>query len=356
LLANDSFEVFMSGEGSIGAWCVHKDGMQGCTAELHFNYWRLGGDPYFTGKDGNLRDFVEIGVWLTQPSKIEKVRLFLPTALEARAVMDCGHYFAVVEIAQGIFNEPLTCNVQSRPHSVNLMRGHVTYCRVHNFLDDNGTPDSSQLEIFEINEGAILTITRRALDEVCSGLTADTPAYFRLRAYVTREMAPFVHILRPRDRFFQSGFNVIEYLDFRLNEARTLPLRVESEMRADAGQKPPVPFTRIAFLTALPVSSDLILTSKQSHKNRLLEHDFWNQYVPSGIPDGMMVYHWRADDGDGIEDFSAFIKMQTRRTSNRIVIIYVGTAFLFGVLGNLSASMIEKGLGKIWSIAQKCVQ
>jgi hypothetical protein len=58
----------------------------------------------------------------------------------------------------------------------------------------------------------------------------------------------------------------------------------------------------------------------------------------------MMVYHWREIDPAGIKDFSAFVKMQTRRTGRQILNNYLIIAFAFGVLGNLTASAIEPAL------------
>jgi hypothetical protein len=260
--------------------------------------------------------------------------------MEKSAIEDCAPYYAKVDIAQGIFNEPLTSNSRRGPPSVELMKDGAFFCRIHIFMTENGSIDPGQLEVTESSDGALLTITRRAVDEVCTNLPAGHPAYFRLRVYVEKK-EPFVRTITPKDRYFQSGFEEVEYLDFRLNEARTLPTRVESLMRADGAGERPVPLTRVAFLTAIPVLADLTLSSRQPHKSRLLEHNFWNEYVPSGIPDGMMVYHWREDKPNGVEDFSAFVKLQTRRTGRQILKNYLMIAFAFGVLGNLTASAIE---------------
>jgi hypothetical protein len=329
----------MSSDGSVAVWCVHRPGATECKAEVHCNYWRVAGDVEFKGKNGKVRDFLEIGIWLTQPLLVEKVNLFLPQPIEKSAIEDCAPYYGRVDIAQGIFNEPLTSNSRRGPPSVELMKDGTPFCRIHVFIKDNETIEPDQLDISEISDGVLLTITRHAIDEVCTNLSPGCPAYFRLRVYIEKK-EPFVRTITPRDRYFQSGFEEIEYVDFRLNEARTLPIRVESLMRADSGGGQRVPLTRVAFLTAIPVLADLTLSSRQLHKSRLLE-PFWNEYVPSGIPDGMMVYHWREDKPEGVEDFSAFVKMQTRRSGRQILKNYLMIAFAFGVLGNLTASAIE---------------
>src|SRR4051812_36202441 len=84
----------------------------------------------------------------------------------------------------------------------------------------------------------------------------------------------------------------------------------------------------VAFLTAIPVQSELSASKESAHKFRLLEHDPWSNYVPSGIPEGMMVYHWKREKTDGIADFSAFVKLQTRRSGRNTLTKYLIIAFL----------------------------
>jgi hypothetical protein len=212
----------MSSDGSVAVWCVHRQGAAGCTAEIHCNYWRVAGDVEFKGKNGKVRDFLELGIWLSEPTLIEKVNLFLPQPLAKTAIEDCGPYFANVDIAQGIFNEPLTSNSRKGPQSVELIKNDGnSFCRIHIFMMENGAPDPHQLEVSDIADGTLLTITRQAIDEVCTNLAVGSAAYFRLRMYVGKK-EPFVGTITPRDRFFHSGFEEIEYVDFRLNEARTL--------------------------------------------------------------------------------------------------------------------------------------
>lgn len=336
----------MSNDGSVAVWCVHRDGANGATAEIHCNYWRVAGDAEFKGRNGRVRDFIELGIWLSQPTLVDKVTLFLPLSLSAHAIEDCGPYFANVDLAQGIFNEPLTSASRRGPQCIEMIKDEAPYCRVHIFMKENGGLDPRHLALSQNSDGTLLTITRQAIDEVCTNLAAASPAYFRLRMYI-EEKDPFIRTITPRDRLFHSGFEEVEYVDLRLNEARTLPNRVESLMLADGVGKAPVIINKVAFLTAVPVLAEVTLSSRLLHKSRLLEHNFWNEYVPSGIPDGMMVYHWREQEKAGIKDFSAFVKMQTRRTSRQILKNYLLIAFLFGVLGNLTASGIEPSLTSV---------
>jgi hypothetical protein len=148
-----------------------------------------------------------------------------------------------------------------------------------------------------------------------------------------------------------SGYDQIEYLDFRLNEARTLPSKVENRM---AGDQPlgAATIKLVAFLTAVPVSAELSVAHSEFHKMRLLENHIWSAYAP-GIPPGMVVYHWKrvARPGKAIIDFSAFVKLQIRRSSRSILLKYLLFAFLFGVFGNLAASGIEPYVSALFNAA-----
>ena len=171
----------------------------------------------------------------------------------------------------------------------------------------------------------------------------------------SEKVNPFIKVIPPLDRHLHSGHQEIEYIDFRMNEARTLPPAIENRMGADRATGGAIDFKLVAFLTAVPVHSELSASSAPSHKMRLLEKN-WDDYVDLDLPVGMAVYHWKreaevvrganaqaAPSLVPIKDFSAFVKLLTRRSSWKIVIIYLTLAFALGLLGNLTASWLEVG-------------
>jgi hypothetical protein len=343
----------MATQGSMAAWCTHRTGEADASAEIHFNYWRVTQKSrFFWQKLSPSRDFVEVGVLVTNPSKIETIQIFLPFEVGDDGIKDCGPLFGRVRIAQGIFNEALTCNLATNPHRVDLLLEKDLYCRVHLFPASGDKIDARQLARTSESEGTLLIISRTALDQVCISLPQDGRAYFRLRAFLPENNPrPFISVMTPQDRWLQSGYEEIECVDFRLNEARTLPQTVESLMR---GSELPVPLTKVAFLTAIPVAAELAGTSLTTHKNRVLEHAIWNEYVTDGLTTDMMVYHWRSGKGT-VDDFSAFVKLRIRRTSVKILLTYLGIAFIFGVAGNLFASRIDAWFSSKDSIPAKQV-
>jgi hypothetical protein len=338
----------MPNNGTIAVWCVPRVGSSPTEIEAHFNYWRLAGDKAFKRKSPKpVVDFVEVGVLVTNIEQVESISIYVPVAVSRGRVADCAPYLANAEFAQGIFNEVLavTTPAAGGPHCVVLLsQNRDIFCRVHTFPVGQNGIEPSELEIAAQNEGSVLTITAAAIREACLHLAPPAPVYFRLRLYLKegRDENPFVKVILPRDRLFQSGFDEIEYIDFRMNEARTLPIPIEHRMRLDRSRGAPIAFRLVAFLTAVPVHSELSVSNTPSHKMRLLERS-WNGYVESGIPEGMVVYHWKRvpEPAKPITDFSAFVKLQTRRSSVPILLKYLAIAFVFGLAGNLTASWLS---------------
>ncbi|MBA8838429.1 hypothetical protein [Ochrobactrum sp. RH2CCR150] len=329
--------------GSMAVWCLANGDVASTNMETHFNFWRIAGDKDFKGRPQcPARDFLEIGLLIKNPASIERINIYLPVDVERKSIQDAGVQLAQTSVAQGIFNEKLQCVVTPAPARIELKNGDNLFCRVHKFIEQGGYLDASHLSLEKFSDGTLLSIERAAIDSVSDQIKADESIYFRLRIYLpSGKSSPFIHVITPLDRKFQSGFEEIEYIDFRFNELRTLPPQVENKIRADEKQGK-ININLVAFLTAFPVHSELSASSIQWHKNRLLEHDPWNEYVPSGIPGGMVVYHWKKEskDGTGVADFSSFVKLHTRRSGRKILLTYLAVAFFFGLLGNLAASCV----------------
>ena len=339
---------------SIAVWCAERSGSAKTEYEVHANYWRLSGDADFVRKAGNVSDLLEIGVRVDDPGAVDHIGIFLPFKVLRAEVEDCSRYFADTAIAQGIFNDVLrvTTAGPGGPRCIELSGPSGPLCRVHCFSTNTGSGIArAELDVQDEASGTLLTISRSALAAAAAAAgAAPADAYFRLR--VPTSGGGLLTVLRPRDHALQSGYEVIEYIDFRLNEARTLPTTVEARMRGVGTNAAELKL--VAFLTAVPILSSIAVSSSQSHKMRVLEHDLWTPYVPGQLPKDMMVYHWKRErglapgqtgasrlPGPPIQDFSAFIKMSTRRTGRRTLVLYLVIAFLFGVFGNLCASFIE---------------
>lgn len=291
---------------------------------------------------------------LTRPKLVDEVKIYFPEKIERNAISDCSPYFKDPLICQGIFNEPLKIT----DHGVGGMRcfeltneiSSLPFCCIHKFLQNGAEIDQSELELNYKSDGTILTIRSSAMSDYHSQDEASSvPLYFRLRIVVPSQN-PFVKSINTSERFFQSGFEQVEYVDFRLNEARTLPNNIEVMMKNERASRGRVELTTVAFLTAIPITSQLSTSSSQPHKFRILEDRIWNKYISGGIPSGMLVYHWKSEKDVEIPYFSAFVRIQTRRSGWKSITIYLIIAFLFGVLGNLTAAVMQSIIPIPWAI------
>ena len=284
---------------------------------------------------------------IDEPKKIGNINIFLPTSIDQKSIVDCGPKFAETSIAQGIFNEDLSCNKLTSNKGVELQQGAKSFCQVHWFSIEKGLIDTSELIVTKKAEGSIITITQQAISSLTKQNGKNSRSYFRLRVFLQdAEKNPFLNLISPADRIWNSSIDQIEYIDFRLNEARTLPNSIEDMIRQAKYGIAHVKL--VAFLTAVPVNSAVASSNEQWRKSRLLEHDIWREYVDAETPKGMVVYHWKRsvqDPDQSIGDFSSFVKLQTRRSGGSILATYLMVAFLFGVFGNLAAN----GLQSLWT-------
>lgn len=343
----------MSSNKSIAVWCVPVAGKTGIGFEVHFNYWRIPEAPrkhrwFSKARTAQGTDFAEIGIMVEDVGLVEKFSLYIPALVRASAIQDCAPHFTNDEVVQGIFNEVLSADA-ARPGPLVLKRArNRIFCRMHRFAKNAaGTAiNATELSVHAFSDGTVCTIQAPAL-RACTGRSGASRAYFRLRIAmpVDTEGNPFVEDVPVYDRFLLSGYDQIEYLDFRLNEARTLPTAVEKRMASEQ-PRGSAQISLVAFLTAVPVSAELSVANTEFHKMRLLEYAIWSGYAP-GLPKGMVVYHWKraAKPRKPITDFSAFVKLQTRRSGRKTLVQYLGFAFLFGVVGNLVAGWLQPQLG-----------
>jgi hypothetical protein len=351
----------MSSNKSIGIWCTPVRATDPIKIEVHFNYWRI--QPHTTWlsrfcswlKRSSDGDFVEVGIMVDDIRRAEKIHIFFPAVLSASQICDCSPYFIERDIVQGIFNEQLKAANEPDANGPLVLRhanNNRIYGRMHNFATRPNSTDilMRHLKLRRVSGGTICTIESEAIKACSPRNNHRGKAYFRLRFRVPmrKRENPFVEDVPVFDRFLLSGYEHVEYLDFRLNDARTLPTPVEQQMANDQPENSTV-ISLVAFLTAVPVSAALSVTHTAFHKMRLLENEIWTKYA-DGIPNGMVVYHWRKDGTPKkpIDDFSAFVKLQIRLSSWQILLKYLIFALVFGVFGNLVAGWLQPNIGSFF--------
>ena len=336
----------------MAVWCPTKQGNVNASVELHFNLWRLPRLSWWrkirTWRWGAQPDFVEIGVLIDDRDQIESVGIFLPFRVKKLDVEDCGPSFRDKDIAEGIFNEKISIEIPATESGafVDLKVDGKAFCRVHEFEKSDSSISENQLALTDVDHGTILEISRHAIAAATSDTQQEKRIYFRLRILIPKvRNNPFIQPIHPSDWALQSGFEEVELINFRLNEMRTLPDKVQNRLR-QSGNAVNARVRLVAFLTAIPAISDMTSSSSPPHKIRTLEREIWDTYVDNGLPDDVAVYHWRKSaksehDDAQVDEFSTFVKLKQRRAGLGTIAIYLLIAFAFGVSGNLAAGWLD---------------
>lgn len=327
------------------------------TASLHFNLWRLSHKGQEA--DGSpTPDLLDIGIMVSSPTQLAEVSFYLPTEIDQSNVEDLAPKLASPELATGIFNEPLTT---SNGHTGNLIfLANATtsgrHCGVFTFPATEGTISTSDLKITAEYEGTTFTITNTALATACGGLNPSDKLYFRLRVRIPKNGAnTFINAAIPHDKWFTSGVDVTEYLDFRLNQARNLHKGISRHLAAvpPPGVPAPVRIERVDFLLVVGVDVDVVVGHPNFHKCRLLEKDLWKTYVDEEhLRKGMVIYHWKGDPGTShLVDFNAFVKLRVRLSGKRIIKRYLLIGLLFAAVSGVLGNLLYDGLKRLCDAA-----
>ena len=331
----------MSSLNSIAAWCeltkeaTSRSNDRQLAVEYHINLWHF--------SDAKRQNFLEIGIKSTDPGGLAQVRLFLPFKIARNEIKDLGPKFRDVGTAQGIFNEPLSSKLSEDSRCVELSDGNRVNCAVHQFGEaEVNIIDEDELVLDEVHSGTMVTITQQALMSLAKQAPDGAHGYFRLRFTPSEtKFKPFITVIKPPDRVWNSGFELIEYIDCRINEPRALPQKVETAFRDARGRVAKI--DEIVFLVVAPVDSTITSSHSQWHKCRLLENEIWKKYTSFDLKGGLLVYHWKKvfenHQSERFPSFSVFVKIQSRKSNFLTILLYLSLAFILGVIGSLTASV-----------------
>jgi hypothetical protein len=315
--------------------CATQQSTETPVVDVHFNLWRL-------PKKGSKNDFLDIGLMLENVQDLESVFLYVPCTLGKAEIKDLGPKFKNAEIVTGVFNEPLkVVSSTAQPYIDILSMKTDPYARVYCFVDSDGVIDENELGVVSQGEGTVLEIKRTALRRALNNDTA-RKLYFRLR--LTFSSIPFIKNIRPKDRYFLSGFESIECVDFRLNQARSIPPSIERRITGEENNQM-INIRSVNFLLVTELSAELVGEQSPPHKSRILEKNIWDDYLGPEHdmpPEEMIIYHWKGKTaqnssvaGSFVPDFSIFAKVQTRKSSLGVYIfVFMVLSIFAGAGGN----------------------
>jgi len=275
--------------------------------------------------------------------------LYLPFTLSSPDIYDIAGHLKSSTMTRGIFNANLT--VSKNENIVELKDGDSLFARVHVLLD-------SEYLLHSNNNGTTITIIsdtiKRALQD-CDG-----NIYFRIRLHLSDQDNPFIKSIHPTDKYFLSGYETIDYIDFRLNETRVLPEEISRKM--NDFKVCHLKIKQVYFLLATNLMADFIVGHEQFHKCRLLENDIWKDYVKKPrvignengdershiLPNHMIIYQWNdtvfKKGSREIHEFHAFMKFKQRKSNMMTVLISLSIILVIAILGSFSANYIYDNL------------
>jgi hypothetical protein len=338
------------GGRSVAIWGESRPGMatpSGARLNVHFNYWHIRSQK---NAEKTPADFFDVGIMAYGCSTLLRIRLYIPMAFASSSVEDLGHLFSDPGVASGIFNESLSATTASNSNHIKLQRGSATYSRVYVFTKNGSGILPTELSFTPDGEGTFVDICQPAIANGSVGLASTDSLYFRLRVRVAEPKSnPFSRTIKPADSWLLSSFDFTEFLDFRLNEARNLPVTITQQMWP-GGQRMVAthPISRVDFLVVVGEAAD-VAAGVESNKKRLLESELWDAYTKTAmgcaqkLSDGMVIYHWKkvaTNPSPDVEDFSAFIKLKIRRSGSSLVRRYLLVVALIGCISGLLTNVV----------------
>lgn len=168
---------------------------------------------------------------------------------------------------------------------------------------------------------------------------------------------PFMHFHAPADRALLSGFDELNFIDFRVNDSSSLPQDVMSKVaQAYAGGHMKSASVGLRLSYCCNILYRLEHSSPGQSSSRLLERRLWTGYTAevvaaSWVNDRTYVYSWdgaphlRNNDSAGNGIKSDFIKnvsarLSVRRSDENIMKSYI---FFFTII-----SAAASGIGSAW--------
>ena len=319
-------------------------------AELHFNLWHCKKSKFLCKE--NLNCFIDIGILLFNYEDIQEIFIYIPFPVKTEDLKDLSEKLDK-QTLDAIFNEDISTTTDSEGECIkmNMPSSNDENSSIILWRLDHSSTSNSDLSvvsdynrkdsIFKISENAV----SRARDclEKEDNRNGNERIYFRLRVELNKvNQNPFVQTVKPNDNKLLSGFDRLEFVDFRLNERRNLPDAISRTIHNTENSYFDV--SQIHFLLATDVNADYVSAHRQFSKCRMLENTLWNAYTDKRLTSHMVVYHWKAysgsEKGGSKKGFNAFLKFRTRESSLQTISRYCIISIIFGFIGSYILNLI----------------
>lgn len=351
---------------SLAIWARGKGG--DCRSEalliekLHFNYWFLD-----CGKDNV--PCLDIGVLLSSFESLSELMIWLPFQVTKDDVIDLAGNLKDASLLGAVFNDE---------YRVDSMEGKACYAHLSNRAESIDCTNGDGFVLYELDVqsdiefrtfngnrqvGTILSIAVEQLHDLIKASVngCGKKAYFRfrIRAHGLQEAFVFGRSYKWLDALLHDTLTATKFMDFRVNQSRSLPKTLCEEVDSAGG------FLPIAALHFLLLTKDTTVVSSDEHSTmRRLERDVWDCYLPDSgahrpaLSDDVIAYHWKQKGKLSIDSsaltqakaskctagsficWDVFIVLRFLHKSFRNLAIYLAFAILLGVVSNAIANAL----------------
>lgn len=318
----------MSRSSGIGIWSDQFE----TRAKVHINFWKF---------DRTMQadcHFLDIGVLLQKisPSNGEAeifspvIKLYFPFPIDKKEIEDLYEKTVIKGSIYLIFNKSdLTVNI-CEPQG---------YAQISNLLPDKDVY-ASAIPRIEVCPKDHQTVTL----EMAKSLKKDDNAYLRIRVYLNQDTTKFFsQKFRPRTSFLLPSFSEIEHVSFNINERRSLPSTISTDIVKKKFQ-----MTAVDFFLVRESEASLLSQYSPFKRCRELEHNIWSAYLPTDAKDFniKLAYHWQEkinneQSGEYIEHFGAFAKFSYNNDGLNVIIMYLAIALFLGILAGSGGNLIS---------------
>lgn len=307
--------------------------------QVHLNFWKL---PQYKALD--------IGIHFPTIKK-GKVCLFINTQNSIH-VSDISKYFELSDIRNVVFNEfmtvkscPYDCMCWQTKQRSNPDSKPFCICGIEKTITTTEEYGGKFVQVEVTNSDCKKDNCQKDESQKCEAQKDESQKdeckcneeYIRLRltGYAIESLYNQEEVPSSKLEYYTSK---IEFLDFRLNNVRSLPTGFIRDKKSFPR------LDKIRCFLMIESSEDLLLYNKTYKKVRAIEKDRWVPYLDilkSYIDKNkaILAYQWNTDEAE--LDFSLFTKIKRSEIKKFWCFVFViGTMFLGGVVPSLIASCI----------------
>ena len=334
--------------------------------ELHFNLWQFSSQTkgFFSNlwqsssQTKELIDYLDIGIKIKDITHFSYINFFTPFVVTQEDIKDLGNVITDRKLLlTAIFNE---CN-SVETNNYNLVRislltenKNTEHFQVYTL---NKLDDITLEKIIEENQygqqettGTLIKIDVTKINS--NGLE---PIYLRFRITFPSEkvLGKILHKYTPNDAWFKSSIEQEQFIDFRLNEIRNLPKKIQQNCL-----EKPFNINKVHFFMMREFKDELTMSDPDRSGYRVLEADTWSEYFTNNPKlDQMIAYHWKkkVPKENYIHNFTLSAKFSFQKTSDKNILIFIGVTLAIGAFGSWVGTLIGNLFGLLISLVANLV-